>query len=195
MRICDNAFKWHLRRIDYCVFIFWSTSFNTVGKLFTFASLFKLCWQKAEQAECFIYLVSFYEFNIKYLSYFVCILTVFKHVSYYGLYKCFVFCIVLNHNVVCDVIWIKSVIESHLAFELVSLSWRKEENLWRKWCTFVHVQTMLFEIKKLPTTVVSGCYFKAARLDNVAHAQNVKQSEGFLEQGKKRKLHRGSCWF
>lgn len=131
--IHDGAFKWHLRSIDYCVFLFfWCTSFNTVGKLFTFASLFKLCWQKAEKAKCFIYLVSFYEFkcintvlNI-WVILCVWVLTVFKLVYYYDKYKCFVFYIVLecvlNHNVVCDVIWIKSVIESLLAFELTLVS-------------------------------------------------------------------------
>lgn len=52
----------------------------------------------------------------------MCVLPVFKLLYYYDKYKCFVFYIVLecvlNHNVVCDVIWIKSVTESHLAFEL-----------------------------------------------------------------------------
>ncbi len=53
-------------------------------------------------------------------------LTVFEFVYYYDKDKCFVFYIVLecvlSHKVSCDVIWIKSVTESHLASELMLVS-------------------------------------------------------------------------
>lgn len=70
----------------------------------------------------FILLVTFYKFKcintvLKYLSSFVCVLTVFKSFVFHIVFEW-----VLNHNAVCDVIWIKSVTESNLAFELTFVS-------------------------------------------------------------------------
>lgn len=155
-----------------CVFFLFcvDVSFLTLlKKLFMFASLFKLCWQKKAGRALFILRLSSQVqaqwYGFEYLLYMVCVCEYLQYLNqctyYFSKDKCFVFYIVLERanatsHAVCDVICIK-MCESHLVPELTGLlSWSSacfhhlysSRGLWRKWCILYTFRKCFLKIKK-----------------------------------------------